>query len=57
MQVVFVGPVAQSVERWTPRDEKTHPGKQGPGFEARRPLDIYKPPGGYGCGWWQAVAR
>ena len=27
-----------------------------PGFEARRALDIYEPPGGYGCGWWQAVA-
>ena len=27
------------------------------GFEARRALDIYEPPGGYGCGWWQAAAR
>ena len=27
------------------------------GFEARRALDIYESPGGYGCGWWQAVAR
>ena len=26
------------------------------GFEARRALDIYEPPGGYGCGWWQAAA-
>ena len=27
------------------------------GFEARRALDIYEPPDGYGCGWWQAAAR
>ena len=27
------------------------------GFEARRALDIYAPPDGYGCGWWQAAAR
>ena len=26
------------------------------GFEARPALDIYEPPGGYGCGWWQAAA-
>ena len=51
------GPVAQSVERWTPRGERTRPGKRGPGLQARRALDIYEPPGGYGYGWWQAVAR
>ena len=51
------GPVAQSVERWAPRSERTRPGKKGPGFEARRALDVYEPPGGYGYGWWQAVAR
>ena len=39
------GPVAL-VERWTPRGERTHPGKKG--FEARRALAIYEPPGGYG---------
>ena len=39
-------PVAQSVERLTPRDERTRPGKKGPGFEARRTLDVYEPPGG-----------
>ena len=50
-------PVAQSVERWTPRGESTRPGYESPGFEARRALDVYGPPGGYGYGWWQAVAR
>ena len=54
---INVGPVAQSVERWTPRGESTRPGKKGPGFEARRALDVYEPPGGYGYGWWQAAAR
>ena len=34
-------PVAQSVERWTPRGERTRPGKKGPGFEARRALDFF----------------
>ena len=46
-----------SVERWTPGGERTRPGKKGPGFEARRALDTYEPPGGYCYGWWQAVAR
>ena len=32
------GPIAPSVERWTPRGESTRPGKRGPGFEARRAL-------------------
>ena len=44
----LAGPVAQSVERWTPRGERTRPGKKGPVFEARQALDIYEPPGGYG---------
>ena len=30
------GPVGQSEEHWTPRGEKTRPGKKGPGFEAQR---------------------
>ena len=51
------GPVAQLVERWTLRGERTRPGKKVPGFEARRALDVYEPPGGYGHGWWQPVAR
>ena len=50
-------PVAQSVERWTPCGESTRPGHKSPGFEARRVLDIYEPPGGNGCVWWQAAAR
>ena len=49
--------VAQSVGRWPPRGESTRPGEKGPGFEARQALDVYGPPGGYGYGWWQAVAR
>ena len=53
----FAGPVAQSVERRIPRGESTRPEYKGPGFEARRVLDVYEPPGGYGYGWWQAVAR
>ena len=52
----FVGPVAQSVVRWTPRGERTLPGKKGPGFEARQALHVYELPGGYGYCWWQAVA-
>ena len=36
--VVTAGPVAQSVERWTPCGESTRPGQKGPGFEA---LDVY----------------
>ena len=51
------GLVAQSVERWTPRGERTRPGEKDPGLEPRRALDVYEPPGGYGYGWWQAVAR
>ena len=49
--------VAQLVERWTPCGESTRPGWKNPGFEVRRALDIYEPPDGYGCGWWQAVAK
>ena len=48
-------PVAQMVERWTLCGENTRPGYKSPGFEARRALDIYEPPGEYGCGWWQAA--
>ena len=44
------GPVAQSVEHQTPRGERTRPGKRGTGFEARRVLDVYEHPGGYGYG-------
>ena len=50
------GPVAQSVERWTPCGDSTRPGFKSPGFEARRAPDVYRASCGYGCGWWQAVA-
>ena len=33
-RVPAAGPVAQSVERWTPRSERTRPSKKCPGFEA-----------------------
>ena len=48
--------VAQSVERWTKRGGRTRPGKKGARFEARRTLDIYEPPGGYGWLWLRLVA-
>ena len=44
----FTGPVAHSVERWTPCGGSTRPGYESPGFEARRALDIYEPPDRYG---------
>ena len=47
---VKVGPVVQLVGRWNPRGESTRPGYKSPGFEARRTLDVYGPPGGYGYG-------
>ena len=31
--------------------------EKGPGLEVRRALDVYGPPGGYGYGRWQVVAR
>ena len=37
-----VGPVAQSVERWTPCGGSTRPGFKSPGFEARRAPDVYR---------------
>ena len=49
------GPVAQSVERWTPYGGSIRPGVKSPGFEARRRPMFIEHPGGYGCGWWQAV--
>ena len=36
------GPVAQSVERWTPCGGSTRPGFKSPGFEARRAPDVYR---------------
>ena len=33
------------------------PAAKSAGFEARRVLDVYEPPDGYGCDWWQVVAR
>ena len=59
------GPVAQSVELWTPRGESTKlciPVRKVV-RDSRRDgrlmfmLDVYGPPREYGYGWWQAVAR
>ena len=36
------GPVAQSVERWTPYGGSICPGFKSPGFEARRAPDVYR---------------
>ena len=47
-EVLYIVPVAQSVQRWTPRGESTRPSEKGPGFEERRALDVYGLPGGYG---------
>ena len=41
-----VGPVAQSVERWTPYGGGIRPGFKSPGFEARRAPDVYR------ASWW-----
>ena len=50
------GPVAQSVERWTPCGGSTRPVSKVRGSRRDgRPMFI-EHPGGYGCGWWQAVA-
>ena len=38
----FAGPVAQSVERWTPYGGSIRPGFKSSGFEARRAPDIYR---------------
>ena len=39
---VSAGPVAQSVERWTPYGGSIRPGVKSPGFEARRAPDVYR---------------
>ena len=55
---IILSPVAQSIECWTPcGGENTRPGYKRPGFETRWALDIYEPPGGYGCGWWRTETR
>ena len=36
------GPVAQSVERWTPYGGSIRPSFKSPGFEARRAPDVYR---------------
>ena len=41
-KVKNAGPVAQSVERWTPCGGSTRPGFKSPGFEARRAPDVYR---------------
>ena len=38
----LAGPVAQSVERWTPYGGSVRPGFKSPGFEARRAPDVYR---------------
>ena len=38
----WAGPVAQSVERWTPYGGSIRPGFKSPGFEARRAPDVYR---------------
>ena len=38
----LAGPVAQSVERWTPYGGSIRPGFKSPGFEARRAPDVYR---------------
>ena len=40
--VAATGPVAQSVERWTPYGGGICPGFKNPGFEARRAPDVYR---------------
>ena len=42
----YSGPVAQSVERWTPCGGSICPGFKSPGFEARRAPDVYR------ASWW-----
>ena len=39
---LIVGPVAQSVERWSPYGGSICPGFKSPGFEARRAPDVYR---------------
>ena len=39
---VPAGPVAQSVERWTPYGGSIRPGVKSPEFEARRAPDVYR---------------
>ena len=54
------GPTAQSVERWIPCDETgVHvPVTKIHKIKALQSVgDIYEPPDGFGCGWWQAVPR
>ena len=42
MYASFAGPVAQSVERWSPYGGSICPGFKSPGFEARRAPDVYR---------------
>ena len=39
------------------KSDSTRPGWKSPGFEARRALDVYQSPEGYGSGWWQAASQ
>ena len=41
-QYYIAGPVAQSVERWTPYGDSIRPGFKSPGFEAPRAPDVYR---------------
>ena len=42
MKCIMTGPVAQSVERWSPYGGSICPGFKSPGFEARRAPDVYR---------------
>ena len=57
MYLKTTGLVAQPVERWTPCGGSIRPGYESSGFEARRALDIYVIPGGYGRGKWAMASR
>ena len=55
---IYAGPGSSVGRALELRVMRAHvPATKVRGFEARRALDIYEPPDGYGCGWWQAAAR
>ena len=57
ISLIFAGPGSSVGKSVGLRVVRAHvPVTNVRGFEARRALDIYEyePPGGYGCGWWQA---
>ena len=56
MNVVKAGPVAQSVERWTPYSGSIRPGYESPGSKRDGRSIFMEPPGGHDYGWWQVAA-